>query len=57
MPNSQVKEATRVEELGKYKKTIRGKFDASTTIGFNALSFDYISKVQYSHPVLPVNFH
>ena len=35
---------------------MHGKFDATTTIGFNAISFDYLSKVKYNHPILPVNF-
>ena len=34
---------------------VRGGFSAPTRIGFNAISFDYTSKVTYSHPKLPVN--
>ena len=56
MPQSKVDEKTRNEHLGRYKKNMHGRFDATTTIGFNAVSFDYLSKVKYHHPVLPVNF-
>ena len=59
MPNSKILHGTRErsEQLGKYKKNRIGKFDATTTIGFNAVSFDYISKVEYNHPVVPINFN
>ena len=56
MPESKVDEHTKSERLGKYKTNIHGNFDATTRIGFNAVSFDYISKVSYSHPTVPVNF-
>ena len=56
MPQSRVHSNTRREELGKYKRNVHGGFDATTTIGFNAVSFDYVSKVSYSHPIVPVNF-
>ena len=57
MPRSVVDKGTYKDSLGKLKKTIHGEFDATTTIGFNAVSFDYVSKVRYSHPVVPVNFY
>jgi ribosome-associated toxin RatA of RatAB toxin-antitoxin module len=31
-------------------KTIQGSFDAETQIGFNFVSFTYLSKVSYSRP-------
>ena len=56
MPRSKVDPSTRSEHLGRYKRNMHGKFEATTTIGFNAVSFDYLSKVKYNHPALPVNF-
>ena len=56
MPESRVHKETKVSKTGQYGKNKNGRFDATTTIGFNAVSFDYVSKVTYSHPVVPVNF-
>ena len=55
MPQCKADPSSRHEHRGKYGKTVRGGFRAPTTIGFNAVSFDYISNVTYSHPKLPVN--
>ena len=38
-------------------RRVRGGFDAPTRIGFNAVSFDYVSRVTYSHPILPIPLH
>ena len=39
----------------KNNHTVSGGFSAPTRIGFNAIAFDYTSKVTYTHPKLPVN--
>ena len=57
MPSCYSDPATRYEEVGKFGKTIKGGFSAPTRIGFNAVSFEYTSKVTYVHPCLPVNLY
>mmetsp|Transcript_11477 Transcript_11477/g.15485 ORF Transcript_11477/g.15485 Transcript_11477/m.15485 type:complete len:115 (+) Transcript_11477:95-439(+) len=56
MPGCHIDQATAYEQL-KSNKIVKGGFDAPTRIGFNAVSFDYISRVTYEHPQLPVNLH
>ena len=36
---------------------VSGGFEAPTRIGFNAVSFEYTSRVSFEHPSLPVNLH
>ena len=57
MPSCHADPSTKYEEIAKSGKSVRGGFLAPTRIGFNAISFDYTSKVTYSHPKLPVNIH
>ena len=34
---------------------IRGGFDAKTTIGFQLVNFEYLSRITYTHPLVPVH--
>ena len=54
MPSCHADPATKYEkQTSPY--TITGGFTAPTRIGFNAISFEYTSKIEYRHPTLPVN--
>lgn len=55
MPSCYAEPASKQETVG--ERTVKGKFDAPTQIGFNAISFEYTSRVSYVHPILPVNLH
>ena len=54
MPGCHADPATKYERQTS-PHNITGGFLAPTRIGFNAISFDYKSKVTYKHPILPVN--
>lgn len=33
---------------------VKGNFDAKCAIGFQIINFDYVSKVTYRHPAIPI---
>ena len=49
---------SKVDNSSRYEKTenkvTKGGFNASTTIGFQIVSFSYLSQVSYYHPKLPI---
>lgn len=56
MPACHADLATKYENSHPESGIVKGGFSAPTRIGFNAVSFDYASKVTYTHPKLPVDF-
>ena len=58
MPACHADPATKYEDQNKHTSNIvKGGFSAPTRIGFNAVTFDYTSKVTFIHPKLPVNLN
>ena len=52
MSSSKIDDSTRKERHNLKNDRIEGGFDANTTIGFNLVSFTYLSQVSYSTPAM-----
>ena len=56
MPGCHADPRTKYVDSNKANRhSVTGGFSAPTRIGFNAIAFEYTSKVTYTHPKLPVN--